>query len=81
MKSLDVNSIGIRDLVLLELRISRYRLKTEEERKATESSGSKYKPKATRWDIWRAQYEIHAVSLLKEDDMIKEEEDEGGVCI
>jgi hypothetical protein len=60
----DISEFAIQDLVLLELRICRYRVKTDEKLKAVGSS-SKYKPRSTKWERWRAQYEIHAVSLLK----------------
>jgi len=41
----------------------------------------KYKPVANRWEMWRAQYEINAVSLLKVDDMVVTKEEDADVCI
>jgi hypothetical protein len=77
----DISEFAIRDLVLLELRISRYRLKTDEEMKAAESSTNRYKPRPTKWEKWRAQYDIHAISLLKVHEKEKMQEEDGGVCI
>jgi hypothetical protein len=49
--------------------------------KAAESSGNKYKPRVTKWEKWRAQYEIHAISLLKVREKEKKEEEDAGVRI
>jgi hypothetical protein len=79
----DISEFGIRDLVLLEVRIGRYRVKTEEEIKASESSTNRYRPKSNKWEKWRAQYEIHAVSLLKAHEKKDENgiENEENICI
>ena len=77
----DISEFAVRDLVLLELRISRYRLKTDEEIKAAESSANRYKPRSTKWEKWRAQYDIHAISLLKVREKEEKKEDDAGVCI
>jgi hypothetical protein len=76
----DISEFSIRDLVLLELKISRYRVKTDEELKAAESS-TRYKPRSTKWERWRAQYEIHAISLLKAHEKVEKEDEDMGMRI
>ncbi|KIM91124.1 hypothetical protein PILCRDRAFT_1327 [Piloderma croceum F 1598] len=73
----DISEFSIRDLVLLELRIRHYRVKTDEELKAAESS-TRYKLRATNWERWRARYEIHAISLLKAHEKDEKEEEDVG---
>ena len=75
----NITDAKIRDLVLLEVRISRFRLKSEDEQKG--QSSTKYKSFASRWETWRAQYEIHAISLLKVDDTVVTKEIDADVHI
>ena len=63
MKDMDkfmVSQLGSKDLILLEVSISHYRLQTE----AAVSSGSKTKGKFQGWDTWHAHLELCAVSTL-----------------
>ena len=77
----DISDIKIRDLILLELRISRFRLKSDEEQKSAQTSNTKYRPRPTGWDTWRAQYEFQSISLLKVDETVQKKEDDADVCI
>jgi len=42
---------------------------------------NRYKPRSTKWEKWRAQYDIHAISLLKVREKEEKKEDDAGVCI
>jgi hypothetical protein len=60
MDTYPVSQLDLKDLILLEASIGRYRLQTE----TTASSGSKTKGKFQAWDTWRAHLELRAVSIL-----------------
>jgi len=58
-----VDKLGLRDLVLVEVNVARYKLKDGEEQ-AESSSTQKKRYAPTPWLKWRAHYELCAISLL-----------------
>lgn len=67
-----VQNLGKGDLVLLEMWISRYRIKPANEPSGAALEAAKsshfYKPRPFAWDRWRARFDLRAVSLLQMND-------------
>jgi hypothetical protein len=61
MTSLATSNLNIRDLVLLEVQVGRYRLKEGGSSSESTANQNKVRP---GWEKWRAQFELLSIALI-----------------
>lgn len=61
-----------KDLVMIEVSISRFRIQEEDDKPKASSSATKYKSKSLQWEKWRAHLELRTVSLISKAPATKQ---------
>jgi hypothetical protein len=70
MNPYDINEIAPRDLVMLELYMTRFK---------TKKAGETKRP--ATWIDWRAQFELRSINFLSKSMYVEQEEQESDVYI